>query len=163
VTNDSFSTRNEFHGIDLGFRQQLTCIDNLSLEFLTKLAIGRLNRTFNIGGDQTISVPGVPTGNQTGRVLPLAANSVAIPHGDRKVLPEVGVTLNWAVRSNVSLRLGYSFLLLNGVARAADQIDTTINPNLFPGANPALGGPLRPAPSFAQSNVWIQSINFGVM
>ena len=162
VTNDNFHTRNEFHGLDLGFRSQASW-NTLTLDVLTKLAVGRVNRTINIGGDQTITVPGVAPVTQTAGVLALATNSGVVDTGDWKVMPELGVTLNWQLRANVSLRLGYSFIFLNGVSRAADQIDTTINPNFLPGANPALGGLLRPVAQNIRADMWIQSCNVGLL
>ena len=75
-------------------------------------------------------------------------------------MPEVGATLNWQIRSNVNVRFGYSFLYMNGVARAADQIDTTVNPNLFPG-NSGLGV-ARPAANRTRSDLWIQAVNLGL-
>jgi hypothetical protein len=163
VANDNFQTRNEFHGLDLGFRSQFTR-NNLSLDVLTKVAVGRINRTVNIGGDQTVTVPGTAPVTQTGGVLALATNSGVVDTGDWKVMPEVGLTLSWQVRANVSLSLGYSFIFLNGVNRAVDQIDTTVNPNFFPGANPAVGGPLRPAAGAnLRADMWIQSCNVGLL
>ena len=162
VTNDNFHTRNEFHGLDLGFRSQVSW-NNLTLDVLTKLAAGRINRTINIGGDQTVTVPGVAPVTRTGGFLASATNSGVVDTGDWKVMPELGATLNWQLRPNVSLRLGYTFILLNGVNRAADQIDTTINPNFLPGANPALGGLLRPAAQNIRADMWIQSCNVGLL
>ncbi len=61
------------------------------------------------------------------------------------------------------MRLGYSALFLNHIARAAEQIDPTVNPNFFPPANPSLGGPSRPAFNFNKSDIWMQSISFGLL
>jgi opacity protein-like surface antigen len=161
VTNDTFGTHNDFHGLDLGFRSQFFW-NALSLDVLTKLAVGRITRTASIGGDQTITVPGAqPTFTGAG-VLAGATNSGTFSYGDWKAMPEAGATLNWQIRPNLSVRLGYSFIFLNSVARAADLIDTTVNPHFFPGANAALGGPVRPAPNPMRADMWIQTINFGV-
>jgi Putative beta barrel porin-7 (BBP7) len=161
VNNDSFSAHNEFHGLDMGFRSQFFW-NSLSVDVLTKLAIGRITRTTGIGGDQTIIVPGLPPVFQGGGVLAGITNNGTRIYQDWKAMPEAGVTLNWQVLSNVNLRLGYSFIFLNAVARAADMIDTTVNPNLFPGANAALGGPFRPTNIQPRADMWIQTINFGV-
>ena len=159
-TNDSFSSRNEFHGFDMGFRAQYLW-DRLSLELLTKLAVGDLRRQIDIRGDQTTTVPGAaPVVEQAG-ILALATNSGTFVSHDWKVMPEIGVTLGWQVRPNVDLRVGYSFIFLNGVARAVDQVDRSLNPNFFP---PAIGGgPLRPAFGLTRSDMWIQSLNLGVV
>ena len=49
-----------------------------------------------------------------------------------------------------------------GLSRAADQVDLTINPNLFPQPNPPAVGPSRPAFNMIRSDMWIQSLNVGL-
>jgi hypothetical protein len=159
VTNDNFTTRNSFNGLDMGYRWQFFW-DKLSLDVLTKVAVGRIERTININGDQMITAPGATPVARTGGVFALANSGLSTSH-DWKAMPEAGAALNWQIRSNMSVRLGYTFILLNGVVRAADQIDTTINPHLFPGGNAALGGPNRPAAFHIRSDMWIQSVNLG--
>jgi hypothetical protein len=161
TTNDRFNTRNQFHGLDFGFRSEFFW-DRLSVEVLTKLAVGRLFRTVDINGDQTVSVPGTAPVVQSGGLYALSSNSGSYSRGDWKVMPEVGVTLNYRIRPNWNLRLGYSFLLLQSIAQATDQIDQNINPNLLPGGNPALGGAQQPVFRNNRSDQWIQSLNFGV-
>ncbi len=161
ATNDNFGVRNQFHGLDLGFRSQFNW-QNFSLEVLTKIAIGRLSRQVDIGGDQTITVPGTQPITQSGGVLAAATNSGTFHYSDWKTMPEAGITLHWQVRSNVNIRAGYSFLFLDSIARAADQIDVTVNPNLVPNGNAALGGPIRPAFNATRSYQWLQTLNLGV-
>ena len=160
VTNDSFSARNEFHGFDMGFRTQHIW-QRVSLELLAKLAVGDVRRRINIAGDQTTVVPGqAPVFDQAG-LLALSSNSGSFSSHDVKVLPEAGATLGWQIRPNLNVRLGYSFLFLNGIVRAADQVDVTLNPNLFP---PVIGGgPNRPAFGQIRSDMWIQSLTLGVL
>src|SRR5262249_45724021 len=55
VTVDNFNTRNVFNGADLGFRTQLFW-QSFSVDLLTKLAVGRLQRTIDIQGNQVTSV-----------------------------------------------------------------------------------------------------------
>ena len=160
VTNDSFATRNTFHGLDMGFRTEHVW-GNLSLDLLMKLAIGDVRRKVTIAGEQVTTVPGVGTTVDAAGVLALGSNSGTFISHDWKVMPEVGATLGWNVRRNLQVRLGYSFLFLNGVARAGDQVDVIINPNNFPPA--VAGGPNRPIFNSFRSDLWIQSINLGVL
>lgn len=161
ATNDNFGVRNQFHGVDLGFRSHFYW-QNFSLEVLTKVAIGRLTRQVDIGGDQTITVPGAAPVVQSGGVLTGSTNSGTFNYSDWKTMPEAGLTFNWQIRSNVNVRLGYSFLFLDSITRAADHIDVTLNPNLFPNGNAADGGPNRPAFNAIRSYQWIQTLNFGL-
>jgi hypothetical protein len=160
-TNDRFNTRNQFHGIDLGFRSEFFW-DRLSIDLLTKIAVGRLFRTFDISGDQTITVPGAAPVVQSGGLFALGNNSGVKSNSDWKVMPEFGVTLNYQFRPNCNLRLGYSFILLQSIAHASEQIDQNINTNLLPGGNPALGGSNLPAFRNIRADQWIQTVNFGV-
>ena len=80
---------------------------------------------------------------------------------DWTVLPEGGANLVWKFRSNMNLKFGYSVIYLTKAARADDQIDFTINPNLFPPATAPLT-PSRPALQTQNSDFWIQAINLGV-
>lgn len=160
TTSDSFNTRNDFHGFDMGFRSQCAW-NNLTLEVLTKLAVGDVRRQVTIAGNQITGVPGAAPVVDPAGVFALSTNSGTFVSHDWKVMPEAGVTLGWQLRPNLNLRVGYSFLFLNGVARAVDQVDTTLNPNLFP---PSVGGtPHRPAFGLIRSDVWIQSLNIGVL
>jgi hypothetical protein len=159
VSNDLFSTHNVFHGGDLGFRTHFIW-DRLTLDVLTKVAVGRVFRETNIGGDQVTTAPGLAPVTQTGGVFALATNSGTFGSRDWKVMPEFTATLSWQIRPNLNARVGYTFLLLNGVLRAADQVDTTLNPNFFPGGNAS--GEIRPAFGQIRSDVWIQSVNFGL-
>ena len=83
-------------------------------------------------------------------------------HGyDFSLMPEFGTDLSWQFMPNLKARVGYSILCLNRVARAGDQIDTGLNPNLFP---PAVAGATPNSPVFnnARNDVWIQTINLGL-
>ena len=159
LTSDSFTARNDFtrrHGLPREYFW-----DHLSLEVLTKLAVGDVRREVTIRSNQTTIVPARPTVTDPAGVLALSSNSGTFVSHDWKVMPEVGITLGWQVRPNLNLRVGYSFILLNGVARAVDQVDTSLNPNLFP---PAIGGgPNRPAFGWVRQDLWIQSINLGAV
>lgn len=158
---DNFGTKNEFHAVDVGIRWHVDC-ENVSLSFLGKVAVGNLRREVNIGGLQTVASPGVPVVTRDAGVLALSGNSGNFVRDVVTMLPEVGCTVGWQATSNVRLTLGYSALVLMDVARAADQIDTIVNPNLFPPAQLPLVGPSRPAFTLEKANVWIQSVNLGV-
>ncbi|MFO0968243.1 MAG: BBP7 family outer membrane beta-barrel protein [Gemmataceae bacterium] len=162
TANDSFVTHNVFHGLDLGLRWQFEA-GALSLDVLTKMAVGHINRSIDIEGDQTITAPGAAPVVRQGGLLALSSNIGSTNQGDWKVMPELGANLGWQVRSNLKVSVGYSFLLLPAVARAGEQIDTTVNQTLFPGATVPQTGPQRPALLNQRSDLWLQTINFGVV
>ena len=158
-SNDNFSVSNDFQGIDMGFRAQFYW-QNLSLELLGKVAFGNLHQVVGINGNQTVTVPGTPVVTQNFGVLALPSNIGMYHFNEWWSLPEGGATLSWSIRPNLQVRLGYSVLVLNGVARAGNQIDTTINPALY---NQATATPMRPQFSLTRSDLWIQTINLGVV
>jgi hypothetical protein len=159
LSTDSFQTINDFHGVEYGFRTEFTR-GPWSLDILTKMAAGYIRRETVINGSTLTSVPGTPTTTGVGGVYALSSNIGSHFDNAWVVAPELGLDIGYQLTPNVRLRAGYSLLFLQGVGRAADQIDFTINPNLFP---PAIGGaPNRPAFNFVKSDIWIQSVNVGV-
>jgi hypothetical protein len=160
ATTDSFRTHNTFNGVDLGLRGQFAW-QNLTLSLLGKIAVGYVHRDVFISGSQTASVPGAAPVTSTGGLYALSSNIGTFGSNDWGMVPEIGVNLAWQVNSYLQLRLGYSILWLDRVARAADQIDLTVNPTLIPPAT-APTGPSRPA--FNDTNrqdVWIQALSIG--
>jgi hypothetical protein len=161
VAVDDFNTRNEFHGGDLGLRFQFFW-ESFSLDLLSKVAIGRVHRFVGISGTQTTTVPGSPPLTQNGGVLALSSNIGTHEATDATVLPEFGVNLIWQARPHIRLRAGYSLLLLSEIARPGDQVDITLNPNLFPTAAQSPTGPGRPIFFPERRNFSVQSLSFGV-
>jgi hypothetical protein len=161
VNTDDFTAKNEFHGCDLGVRAEF-CKDPVSLTLLAKVAIGGVSRTVGIHGQQVVSVPGVAPVTQQGGVFALASNIGDHSTQDWAAMPEFGITFGWQVRCNVRVTLGYSMLWLDNIARAADQIDPTINRDLLPPANRAATATDRPAVILNRKDVWFQSANLGV-
>ena len=161
--SDSFSAKNTFNGLDLGLRTSYSLSDRLSLSVLTKVAAGNMQRTVDIRGRTTTTVAGGVGSPVTanGGMLALSSNIGEHRSNEWTVLPEGGVNLAWKLRSNMNLRLGYSLIYLTKAARANDQIDTTVNPNLFPPAVPG-ATPLRPSFPGNFNDFWIQSLNLGL-
>lgn len=162
VSTDNFSAQNEFHGCDLGLRTRFIMYNTVSLDLLTKLAVGNLNRTVKVNGNQLTTVPGFPPADLPGGVLALNSNSGVHTSNDWTVVPELGVTVGWQITSHLQLRLGYSLLVLTEIARAGAQVDTTLNPNFFPGEGQSNVGPRRPGFSLSRSDMFIQSVNLGL-
>jgi len=159
VSTDHFGTRNVFNGVDVGLRQEFYW-NNFSFEVLTKIAMGTVDARASVNGSQVVNVPGTaPVINNIG-VLALGSNSNTFNRNHMQILPELGLTAKWQVCNCLQFRFGYSLLLLNGVARAANQVNTAINPaNFTPGATGA--SPNQPTFTFHNSDVWIQTLNFG--
>jgi len=158
VTVDQFSTQNTFNGFDFGLKAKV-CWHDLSLDLLGKAAIGNVNREVSIIGSQTVS--GANPAVNVGGLYALSSNIGIHNSHDWALLPEFGCTLNWQVWSHARLYLGYSFLMLEQIARAADQVDQRVNTDLLPPQR-STTGPSLPAFTLDRGDVWIQTFNFGV-
>ena len=161
VSVDNFNAENEFHGCDIGLRAEFCCHD-FTFGVLAKVAGGIVNHEMNIEGSQTTTVPGVAPVVQNGGVLALSSNTGKHPSYDWAILPELGANLSWQVNRNMRLHGGYSILLLDQVVRPAEHVDQTLNPNLFPPPVLPLVGPNRPTFKQDLSEIWLQSVFFGV-
>ncbi len=157
---DSFGAKNTFNGLDLGLRTNYLWSDRLSLNVLTKVAVGNMHRTVDIRG-RTKTTVGVSSEPNLGGVLALSSNIGEYRSNDLAVLPEAGANLVWNFRSNMNLRLGYSLIYLTKATRADNHIDFTVNPNLFPPKVEA-ATPARPGYQENHNDFWIQSLNLGV-
>jgi hypothetical protein len=155
---DSFSTRSEFHGADLGIEARLPC-GPLELQLLAKLAVGNVHQILAINGNRLAVRPNDGDPN-TPQVVAQGYGLLATPSTVGRyaasqfgVVPELGLTLRWPVACSFSITLGYTLIALPSVLRTGDQIDTAIDPShTIPGAGVVLN----------DSTVWIQGINVGV-
>ncbi|HEY1861465.1 MAG TPA: BBP7 family outer membrane beta-barrel protein [Gemmataceae bacterium] len=160
AASDRFTTRNAFYGADLGVRTEWF-FDRLSVELVGILAVGNLRRSVGISGLTQITAPGQTAEELAGGVLALSSNSGVFKSNEWVVAPELGVTLGWYFTPNIQLRLGYTFLLLQDAARAGDQVDQLVNPNLIP---PAQAGASTSHPAFQlkTTDIWVQTLSLGM-
>lgn len=159
---DQFTTESTFHGGDLGFVAEFHH-SRASLELLAKVALGGIQRKTTTSGNSTITPPPLlgPPLTSAGGLLALPTNIGTQKQSEFAALPEFGVNLKLAVTDRATLTAGYTLLMLNGVARTGEQIDTTINPTQLSGG--ALMGSPRPQPLFASSDFWAQGVQFGLV
>lgn len=159
---DSFAAENDFHGGQLGIAANFSG-DRWDLGIVGKVALGNIHRTVTIDGRTvTTTPPPVVTANSAaGGLLALTSNIGQTTANDLACLPEVGVNLAYDLNDSLTLRVGYTLLALNNVARTGDQIDRSVNPNLIPGGNGT--GVARPSASgFGPTDFWAQGISFGI-
>ncbi len=161
-SEDNFGTENVFHGCDLGFRWQFLW-QNFRLDILTRAAIGRIHREVGIAGNTVTMVPGAAPVSETGGLYALSSNIGTHTSHDWGALPELGGTLTWQVLPSLGLRVGYSVLALDNVARAGDQVNQIVNPALLPPASAAPTGPIQPTFNLHPHDMWVQSLNLGVV
>lgn len=155
---DSFRTRNNFYGGQVGTQVGWEG-KRFFVNGFAKLGLGATDQSVNIQGNSTLTTP---TGSQqaTGGILAQSSN---IGEHNRTVfglVPEGGIEVGVHLTHRIEFQVGYSFLWWNDVVRPGRQIDAGVNPNQVPTAPTfGMGGPARPAFSFAGESLWIQSFN----
>lgn len=156
---DSFDTKNQFHGAEIGFAnaQQL---DRWSMELILKLGLGNSRSKVRLNG-QTVTTSGGVTSTDTGGLLVLTTNQGDYIRDDLAVVPELGLTLGYLVTPNMRLTLGYTFNYWSRVARPGGQIDRNLNPSYFPNGGPPSGAP-QPEFPFTISDFWAQGLSAGL-
>ena len=159
AVRDSFSTENQFHGFELGAVYEAS-FERLWIESIAKVAIGNNRQRVSIGGSTDLTEAGI-TDHFNGGILAQRTNSGTFSRDELAVIPELGATLGVRITPRLSLTVGYTFVYFSNVVRAGDQIDTDLNPNLFPEeANPFTGA-LRPRFAFHETDFWTHGISFG--
>lgn len=160
---DQFTTRNQFHGPEIGILWQATrgC---WTMEFLGKMAIGNNRQVVTING-QTVrfnSTDPNDDGTFVGGLLAQSSNIGVYRRDDFTVIPELGATLGWQVNRCLRATLGYSFLYWSQVVRPGDQINRDINGDLLPPPANPITGALRPTFAFNPTDFWAHGLNFGL-
>ena len=156
---DRFNTRNQFNGGELGVLWQGRR-GFWSLDALMRIAIGANHQTVTITGNTT-SVDNGTTSTSTSGIYSQRTNIGTFDRDQFIMIPEFGLTLGYQLTRRSRLTVGYSLIYWNNVIRPGDQIDTDINPNLFPPEQDPFTGPLRPQFQFVDSDYWLQGLNFG--
>jgi hypothetical protein len=163
LATDLFSSRTQFHGGEFGLIEKWWR-DRWGFQILGKMALGGSFYDTDIGGLTTTSV--TSTSGATPAVTSTAGSVLAQPtnigdYGSSSfaAVGELGATVDWAIWSQCRLSVGYTFLWWSQVARAASQVDPTVNPTQFPPGT--LSGAAAPAYHLRTTDFWGQGLNLG--
>jgi len=130
-----------------------------------KIALGTMHETVNVNGAQSIVLTNGTTSTAAGGLLALpGANIGSFSQNKFAVVPEVGVNIGYHFTPHFRVFVGYNFLYLSNVLRAADQIDTGLDVTRIPNF-PVAAAPLgtaRPAIPFRETGLTVQGLNFGL-
>ncbi len=158
---DQFSTKNEFNGFDFGLDGAFHR-GRFDLDLCFNLLVGFTKQDVDIFGLTTVDVPGAAPVTRTGGLLALSPNIGHFSRGNEvSVIPMFDAKLGYQFTPNVKATLGYTVLYWNNVVRAADQVDTTVNPTLLPGSRSSAGA-LRPAFELRRGNIWVDGLELGL-
>ena len=158
VTNDRFSTKNQFHGGHIGFTTDISR-GRWTFSTLGKVALGNMNQSATVRGSFTDTPPvGAPA---SGNIGLLAQNSNITGGGrtlDRNVftfLPEANAKLRYCLSSKVKFNVGYTFLFFPDVAMAGNLIDPTIDFS-------STVAPTAPRSRFGHDTYYLHGIDLGL-
>jgi len=157
--DDHFGSQNRFYGGQIGAeweRQVGRWVFNLK----AKLAMGVTNQIVNISGSDTINDPTTGTHTYNGGLLAQQSNIGTYSRDRFTVVPDMCLTVGYQLTPRLRCFAGYNLIYWSDVARAANQIDRTVNQNQI--APPLPGGPARPAFGFNGSDFWAQGFNIGL-
>ena len=156
--SDSFSTQNNFNGFEVGLIHQRYS-ECWMWEGSLRLALGTTQQLVQINGNTVVSFPGQPTAVNEGGILALSSNIGHYSFNNFTAIPQISGRIGYRLTERLTFLVGYTAIFWGKVARAGDQIDTTVNPSLIPPAQG--GGPNRPAFALHTSDLWLQGITLG--
>jgi hypothetical protein len=160
VGEDTFTTRNQFYGGQLGTRLGLG-LGRWSADFQLKLAAGETHQVNVVAGQPLAARSGSSPLLLPGPLLALPSN-VGRQSSDRFTLvPEIAVGVRCQLTDRLRLSLGYSALYWNKVLCPGDQMDPHVNVTQLPFHGP-VRGPAVPAPLFVHTDAFAQGLNAGV-
>jgi Putative beta barrel porin-7 (BBP7) len=161
---DSFRTRNQFYGGQVGLRVEYL-LGNAFVGLCGKVALGGNHEVVQIAGTSSLIQPGAAPATVNFGQFAGPSNIGRFTKNQFVVVPEVNLKLGTNITPNVRAFVGYDFMYMNNVVRANNQVDLVVDTR----ANPVNGGFLAPTPAtssprlpFSRSDFWAQGINFGV-
>jgi hypothetical protein len=164
---DVFRSLTQFNGGEFGIVERWWR-ERASLQVIGTVALGASGIGTSIGGGtigtETTGTPGaattVVTSRSRGGLLAQPTNIGSYDTSLFAAAGEVGVAADYALWSQCRLSVGYTFLWLSTVGRAAGQVDTTVNPTQLGGGT--LVGPARPAFQLDTTGFWAQGVSLGL-
>jgi hypothetical protein len=156
---DAFETENTFNGVVVGMIATQT-MGAWDLEVLGKVALGGVRSTANIAGSTVIDVPDQSPETTQGGLLALPTNIGEHTDDAFGGMTEVGVRLSYEFAPCWRASLGYTCIYWHHVARAGEQIDTTLDLTQLPPGE--FDEQTRPAFHWVTDGFWAQGLNAGL-
>jgi hypothetical protein len=169
VVSDSFSTKNQFYGEQIGAVLELRR-NRWFIDLTGKCALGLTRETVGINGYTAFTLPGTATSVASGGLLAQPTNIGRYSRDIFAVVPEVGVSVGYQITDSWRAFVGYNFLYWSNVVRPGDQIDRVVNSTQLPQfdangrpvARGPLTGPPRPAFAFNSTDFFAHGLTFGM-
>jgi len=163
-TKDSFATRNNFFGAQIGFDASYH-FECFALNLRALIAAGAVHTTSAINGK-------LLTNDFTPKVKKYEGGYFALPtnigHKSRTqfcYIPEVDVKFVYNANACFSVFVGYTGIYVSDVVWASGTMSRKLNPSqsvaITDNPNADLLGPKNPKTHFGSESVWVQGLNLG--
>lgn len=165
TVTDRFETRNRFNGGQVGYAAERIW-GRWSVDGRASVALGNTSQTVEITGYQTRLRPGMTAPDTfSGGLLATGPNLGKFDQDRFSVVPEFTLNVGYWLTPVIKAYVGYNFLYWSNVVRAGDQIDRVVDVTFVPNPPPGVpfSGQYRPQPTFQQSNLSLNGIQFGIM
>ena len=160
-TFDSFATRNQFYGAQVGGIWQFSRGD-FTISLVAKLAVGGMHQEVDVQGGSSVVLASGTRVDRSGGLLALSSNIGEYDRTRLAVIRDSSIIVGYCLTPNITLRLGFDFMWVSSVLRPGDQIDLGVNPTLMPFSGATPRGPLRPAFHYNGDIFWMYGASVGV-
>ncbi|MBY0512448.1 MAG: BBP7 family outer membrane beta-barrel protein, partial [Gemmataceae bacterium] len=162
--SDSFRTRNNYYGAQVGYRSAWYG-RKLSADLSMKWGIGVVHQEVTAAGSNTFAPAGGAASTENGGLYARDANLGTFERDKFAFNYELGVNLGYQITPRVRAQVGYTINYLSSVARAGDMVDPVANDArvrfIAPPVAPAPDN--RPAFDWSRTtDYWLQGLNFGL-
>ena len=128
VVSDSFKTRNDFYGGQIGLDGRIGPTEHgFGMNLLGKIGLGDVHQQATLDGSNTYTTPGMPADYQAGGLFARGANMGVFNRDRFAAVFELNTTLTYNFTRWAQAYVGYSVTWLSSVQRPGDLINTTIN------------------------------------
>jgi hypothetical protein len=161
-SQDSFQTRNQFYGGQVGVRAGYVS-GRFGLEFSGKVALGASHEVVNVFGTSTLTPNEGSSVTVAGGQFAGPSNIGRTTRDEFAVVPEVGLRAAYQLNDYLSASIGYHFLYWSRVVRPGRQVDLIVDTRGNP-VDPGFTGEqvMFPRPLFNHSDFWAQGLTFGL-
>jgi len=164
--SDSFALHNHFFGGQVGIAAKGWLMEHCSVEGSLRVALGTTRQDSTINGSQVRTFANGQTTTSQGGLLALPSNIGTRSNYKFSQIPEGNLKLLVPIGSQLTFSAGFTAIYWNRVARAAHQVDRSIDisqiPNFPDAATAPSTGLGRPGVLFQQSDLWMLGISLGV-
>jgi hypothetical protein len=164
VRADGFSTRNDFHGAQIGAKS-IVRWGSFDAAARASVAVGFTNETLTVAGSTTLIRGENNSTTLPGGLLALPSNMGSRTRASFAVVPEGDLSVGCQVFDHLRVSVGYNFVYCSSVVRPGDQVSNTISVSQVPTNtmfNAAVAAPF-PRPTFNQSDFWAHGLSFEML